>query len=389
VTPPPLPTAVDFTLEGWTYVTGTAANNTLYGGNSTVRILARPGAPNSTTTAYAGVWLNGTEYVLQPAVPGANLNTWVHWALTRDNNILTFYRNGAIIGQRSDLPAAATANVSGNIGVQIGGAYPMNGRIDEVALYNRVLSSDEVADDYTAGINGVAPPSQPQSTTPYRDAVLGENGLSNYWRLGETSGTSAADSKGTATGTYVNGVTLGAADAVANDPNAAASFNGTNQRISVPALATATDFTIEGWTYLTNGSSSNNTLYGTNANVRLMPRPGTSTSPTAAYAGVWLNGTEYYIQPNSPASNVNTWVHWVMTRQGSTLTLYRNASQIGQRTDLPATTAANISGFIGAQGGSAFFLAGSIDDVAVYRSALGPAAITKHYKAGLYGPAPS
>jgi hypothetical protein len=79
----------------------------------------------------------------------------------------------------------------------------------------------------------------------------------------------------------------------------------------------------------------------------------------------------------------------VVTRQGSTLTLYRNAAQIGQRTDLPAATAANISGWIGAQGGSAYFLSGRVDDVAVYTGALSPATVTRHYQAALYGPAPA
>jgi hypothetical protein len=389
VTVPSLPTTVNFAVEGWTYLTSTAnVNHTVYGGNSTVRILARPGTPVSTSTGYAGVWLNGTEYVLQPSIAGTNVNTWVHWALTRDGNILTFYRNGVAIGERTDLPTTAPADLSGFIGAQIGGAYYLTGRIDEVAVYRQVLSGDDIADDYAAGINGIAPVAQPPATTSYRDTVLGESSLASYWRLGETSGTTAADSKGTANGTYVNGVTLSALGAVANDANPAATFNGTNQRVSLPALASAADFSIEGWSYLTNASSTNNTVYGTNANVRIMARPGTSGT-TAAYAGVWLNGTEYYLQPNSPASNVNTWVHWVLTRQGNTLTLYRNASLIGQRTDLPASATANISGFIGAQGGSAFFLAGSIDDVAVYRGALSSAAVTKHYKAALYGPAPS
>jgi hypothetical protein len=389
VTVPSLPTTVNFTIEGWSYLTSTAnVNHTVYGGNSSVRILARPGPPVSSSTGYAGVWLNGTEYVLQPSITGSNVNTWVHWALTRDGNLLTFYRNGVAIGERSDLPATAPADLSGYIGAQIGGAYFLTGRIDEVAIYRAVLTGDDIADDYAAGINGIAPAPQGPPSTSYRATVLGESSLAAYWRLGETTGTAAADSKGTATGTYVNGVTLGTQGAVINDPNAAATFNGTNQRVSLPAITTATDFSIEGWSYLTNASSTNNTVYGTNNNVRLMARPGASGT-TAAYAGVWLNGTEYYLQPNSPASNLNTWVHWVLTRQGSTLSLYRNASLIGQRTDLPATAAANISGFIGAQGGSAYFLAGSIDDVSVYRSALSSATVTKHYQAALSGPAPN
>jgi len=156
--------------------------------------------------------------------------------------------------------------------------------------------------------------------------------------------------------------------------------------VSLPSLGTAGDFTIEGWTCLTTGSITNNTLYGASGAVRLLARPGAAT---AAYAGVWLNGTEYVLQPNSPASNLSTWVYWALTRKGNTLTLYRNGVQIGQRTDLPPTATATITGSIGAQGGSTYFLTGRIDDLAIYSSALSAAAITSHYTAALNGPAPT
>src|SRR6185437_14847529 len=151
ITFPTQPTVADFSVEGWSFLTGTAMNNTVYGGNGTVRILARPGTPGSTTAAYAGVWLNGTEYSLQPTTSESNVNQWVHWALTRTANTLSLYRDGVLIGQRTDLPATALADISGWIGTQSNGAaYPLTGRIDEVALYTSALSSDEVANHYTA-----------------------------------------------------------------------------------------------------------------------------------------------------------------------------------------------------------------------------------------------
>jgi hypothetical protein len=95
------------------------------------------------------------------------------------------------------------------------------------------------------------------------------------------------------------------------------------------------------------------------------------------------------LQPNAGStSNLNTWVHWVLTRSGATLRLYRNGIQVAQRTDLPAAGAADISGWIGAQGGNAYYLTGRVDDVAVYNAALTPARVAAHYDAALNGPAP-
>jgi hypothetical protein len=71
------------------------------------------------------------------------------------------------------------------------------------------------------------------------------------------------------------------------------------------------------------------------------------------------------------------------------LTLYRNGVRIAQRTDLPAATTANISGWIGAQTGNAYFLNGAVDDVSVYTRALSASAVANHYNAAISGPAPS
>lgn len=167
---PSLGTVGDFTIEGWTYLTScSASNNTLYGALGPVRILVRC-PPTSLATACAGVCLNGTEYVLQPYGGASNQNTWTHWVLTRQGSVLTLYRNGVQIGQRTDLPATAPANLNGAIGRQANGNYPLTGRIDEVALYSSALSGADVANDYQAALTGPPPP--PPSIPSYKSAVL-------------------------------------------------------------------------------------------------------------------------------------------------------------------------------------------------------------------------
>jgi concanavalin A-like lectin/glucanase superfamily protein/chitobiase/beta-hexosaminidase-like protein/calcineurin-like phosphoesterase family protein len=394
VTVPALPSATDFSIESWSYLTSSAnANYTAYGGKGTVRLLVRPGSPNSPTSAYAAVSLNGTEYVLQPNSTVSNVNSWVHWVLTRAGNTLTLYRNGVRIGQRTDLPATATASLAGTIGMQTGGLCPMAGSLDEVAIYSAALSAADVTSDYTAATNGAPPPPPPPPPPPngsYRDAVMSQASLLSYWRLGEASGTAAADAKGNRTGTYSGGVTLGAPGAIVNDPDTSATLNGSTGKVSLPSLPSVTDFSITGWTNLAagavNNTTGNNCLYGTLGNVRLLARPGTAT---AAYAGVWLAGTEYVLQPTATQSNLGRWVQWALTRAGGTLSLYRNGTLVAQRTDLPVTATANIGGWIGAQGGSNYFLNGQIDDVSVYNSALSGSTVTSQYNAALSGPAPA
>jgi hypothetical protein len=390
ITLPPLGTAVDFTIEGWTNLLYCGAmDNTMYGNVGTVRLLIKC-QPTSLATAYASVWLSGTEYSLAPydmSLP-SNANTWVHWGLTRQANTLTLYRDGQQIAQRSDLPATAPATLDGAIGAQSNGNYPLFGRIDEVAVYASALSATDVSADYQAG--------QPTSaqTVGYKQLVLGEPSLRDYWRLGEANGAVAVDSAGSNNGTYVfgNGLQLGQPGALTGDTDTAARFYGTTGKVSVPALGTFGDFTIEGWTHLEKNTVVNNTLFGNVGTVRLLVRPGSGWyTPTVAYASVWLNGMEYSLQPNAAAANpqytgnYDYWVHWALVRQKNTLTLYRDGLQIGQRADLPADAPATLTGAIGTQANGNYALNGRVDEVAIYATALGAAALTNHYIAGVDG----
>lgn len=74
-----------------------------------------------------------------------------------------------------------------------------------------------------------------------------------YWRLGETSGTTAADEVGGAPGNYRNGLALGLAGAIASDANGAVRFDGTNDVIGMSDPASdvldvgTSDFAFEAW----------------------------------------------------------------------------------------------------------------------------------------------
>src|SRR5436305_8372279 len=60
----------------------------------------------------------------------------------------------------------------------------------------------------------------------YATTITGTPGLVSYWRLGESSGTSACDSSGANGGSYQGGFSLGATAAIAGDPDPPLTLDG-------------------------------------------------------------------------------------------------------------------------------------------------------------------
>src|SRR5436305_12334517 len=86
-------------------------------------------------------------------------------------------------------------------------------------------------------------------SSSYSSLVAGTPGLVGYWRLGESSGSSACDVTGSNGGTYSGTVALGRAGALNGDPNTAAHFTADGQ-VTVPhstALDLNGPFTVEAW----------------------------------------------------------------------------------------------------------------------------------------------
>jgi hypothetical protein len=85
----------------------------------------------------------------------------------------------------------------------------------------------------------------------YSTVILGDHPAA-YYRLGETSGTTAFDSSGNShDGTYLGGPTLGLPGALAGDPDTSVQFNGVSYTagsiVDTNYSASDVSFTIEGW----------------------------------------------------------------------------------------------------------------------------------------------
>jgi hypothetical protein len=69
----------------------------------------------------------------------------------------------------------------------------------------------------------------------YQARILSESGLLSYWRLGESVGaTTAVDRAAGFDGTYMGGPTLGAPSLLASSDNAAVSFDGVDDYVTIP-----------------------------------------------------------------------------------------------------------------------------------------------------------
>lgn len=200
----------------------------------------------------------------------------------------------------------------------------------------------------------------------------------------------AADSKGTNTGDYVNGVNMGVAGALGGDTNTAAQFDGVNDYVQavgttgIPVGASARS--VEMW--FKTSSANQQTLFNY------------GSLGTAQEFGLWLDaggasmtawgwgGGNDLMFPLAAAVNDGAWHQVVKTYNGSSLTLYVDGvalpSQVATR-----STVMNAYGFtIGAvvtpgDSNSGRFFTGAIDEVSFYTTALNQTTVTNHYALGM------
>lgn len=114
--------------------------------------------PDPTTLFTNLVDVNGSWHILQ-ADGVIQTGVLQHVAVTYDNatGFARLYRNGVIVAEQNMGSFVLATNAGVNIGYRAlqyphGGSF--NGLIDEVGIYNRALSPDEIAAIYNAGSAG-------------------------------------------------------------------------------------------------------------------------------------------------------------------------------------------------------------------------------------------
>jgi len=268
--------------------------------------------------------------------------------------------------------------------------YHFNGLLDEIGIYTRALTAQEIAAFYNggspAGHCGTAPP-------PVNDGNCPSN-LLLLLRLDETSGPTYADFKGANNGTASNSPT-----ATAGIVNGGQLFNS-NTKINIPdngsdfEWVAGCSFSLEFWI-----------KSGTHA----VPQVGISRQIAGSGITWWLgineyggavmelkdsNGNNYavYNKDFGISYTDNQWHHIVGVKDGTTnyLALYVDGALIEGKTAVfngnfiaPSPTDVSIGYMLRADGSSyEYHVTGALDEVAVFTRALSPAEIISFYNNG-------
>jgi PKD repeat protein len=235
------------------------------------------------------------------------------------------------------------------------------------------------------------------TTSAYANRVLAD-APSQYWRLGETTGTTAYDAVGTTNLAEAAGITRGTAGAVAGDTAITANGTATGRAVTPATVASPADaFSMEAWVRTTSTAGGVIAQYGEEN-----PQVDVANTDRALYVdaggrvsfGLSARGADRitrYTTVRSPAAiNNGQWHHVVATVGASGTTLYVDGAQVAGNA---ALTSANTrvgpafwmvgSGLLtGAPDApSSASLAGAIDEVAVYPATLSSAQVAQHYSA--------
>ena len=379
-----------FTVESWINTTSTSGGKIVgFGSNSTGNSgnYDRHVYMDNEGHIWFGVYTGGVQTLSSSGT--YNDGQWHQIVASLGSTGMALYVDGKRVGHRSDVTTGQPYSGYWRVGGDNLGGWPngpassyFQGSIDDVSLYPGALTLQQVQGHFTTSGRTLDIPSAPADA--YGKAVF-DAAPDIYWRLGESNGSTAADSGVNGnSGTYVSGVTLGAAGAVAGTANTAARFDGTSGLLSSNArFSNPTTYSEELWfnTTTTNGGkligfgSEATGLSGGYDRHVYMENDGRLTF------GVWTGNPNTITSPNS--YNDGTWHHMVAAQASDGMKLYVDGDLVGTN---PQNQAQNYDGYwrVGSDNtwGPQPYFSGLIDEVAVYPTALSADAVANHHSLG-------
>ncbi|WP_194762622.1 PKD domain-containing protein [Microbacterium sp. UFMG61] len=345
-----------------------------------------------------GVYTGSTQTIT--SATGFNDNKWHHVVASLSATGQVLYLDGVKIGDRTDTVAAQDYTGYWRIGGDNLGSWPsvgassyLNGAISNVAVYDRALTRSEIDAHWVASGRTTTIPAAPADA--YGKSVF-DLDPTLFWRLSETgTATTAADSgMNKSTGTYTGSSSVlvkGQTGAISGLSNTAVRWAPTTGTTTARLAGTKQYpnpqiFSVEAWFKTTTSAGgkivgfgdSNSGLSSSNDRHIYMTPDGKLNFGVYTTAQNLISTTGSY--------NNGQWHHVVGQLSGDGMKFYVDGALVGTN---PNKTAQNYNGYwrVGNDtgwGGATTFT-GTIDEVAVYSTALTADQVNEHYQLGAFG----
>ena len=240
------------------------------------------------------------------------------------------------------------------------------------------------------------------NSSSYENAVVSDGAVA-FWRLGEANGTTAIDSAGSNNSGYVGSPSLGAQGLISGDSNAAVDFDGSDDLVAVPgagAINTGGPYserTVELWfnaddvisrqvLFEEGGLSRGLAVYVDQGSVYFIGWNLKNDDPTTPWGPTWLS---------APVAAGTTYHAALVLGGGNGLEAFLNGASLGSDAGAGTLFKHGAKVAIGAMdddvvfhtgavnnSGRDFHFDGTIDDVAIYNTALSAVQIANHVALG-------
>jgi len=413
---------VDFTAECWVRPTipGNDSNNSVVlrnhndsNGDRDGWVLWQTGSGYS----FRMYNLNGTTKAININAGTFTVGQWEHVAVSYDHNsrLASLYVNGVLVG---------SATMTGNAYVPLDAGYlpsiggfsnsrdnPFTGDIDEVAYYDKALSTAKILAHYQNGIDA-------SRTTPYETLIANDAPVA-YYHMDEAAidqVTNYGSAGANAVGTLVNAPTAIAGPGAPAFPGFPAGsganlFNAFNTYVELnnpTELNITSPVTLEAWVQPSSGQPFSEYIIGHGADVSSNEvflriengnyEAGDSIGNVAGKASVAVPAGDF---------DTTSWIHLAATCSGGQWTLYRNGVKIANGASASSagiTPISDANWAIGSRGrykntpANGTYPVGPVADQRVFRggiaaagiygSALTSDQILAHYNAGVVASSP-
>lgn len=143
------PTSTNLTMVYWSNISSFVAANTTISDLASQRLISYVSANNG--TAAFGAFTDGVN-AYRNITFGLSTGVWAAIAVVYDSNTVFVYKNGLLIGSKALSAGSAVFNGALNIGVRASNNTEwVNGAIDDVRIYNRALTAEEILKLYNGG----------------------------------------------------------------------------------------------------------------------------------------------------------------------------------------------------------------------------------------------